>query len=101
MTHHFITNEKTPPKLDTTYDSDKLLHSLMTKKVCMGLRNYDPANPVLKAQFQVKQRGKLWYGKDCCTVVQKVFMGNCCNECMKVRNQIRRCLQNESRKKAR
>jgi hypothetical protein len=89
-------------KLDTTYDADKLFHALMTKKVCQGLRTYDPANPILiQGNLPVIQRGKLWYASDCTIVVQKVFMGNSCNSCMKVRNQVRRVLQNDTRKKAR
>lgn len=87
-------------KLETTYDSDKLIHALITKKVCQGLRSYDATNPIL-GNLPVKQRGKLWYAKDCTVIVTKAFMGNSCNSCVKVRNQIRRCLQSDTRKKAR
>ncbi len=89
-------------KLETTHDSDKLIHALITKKVCQGLRTYDPNNRILiAANLPVKQRGKLWYAKDCTIVVTKAFMGNSCASCMKVRNQMRRSLQNDSKKKSR
>ncbi|OXA52824.1 hypothetical protein Fcan01_12252 [Folsomia candida] len=95
----YINNSK---KLQTTHDSDKLIHALITKKVCQGLRTYDPKNPILiQGNLPIKQRGKLWYAKECTVIVTKAFMGNSCNACIKVRNQIRRCLQNDTRKKTR
>jgi len=96
MTHLFDVNKK----IATTNDAVHLLYSVQMKKICQGLRSFVPNNPLSsKDAYPVRLRGTIWYAKDCSVVVQKVFMGNSCSACAKIRNQIKRKVQSESRRK--